>query len=124
MKNLKEIGIVLLGFIAVMTLGLFILKISDSSDNIKVDGMDALRIAAAHTGYWIWICSAAFVCIVAGVIAYRKQIYGGKVVIIGLLMAVLMALVIFTKPVNIKTDPKSSGITTEEIEYLKTKGLK
>lgn len=116
---IKAVG----GFLAILTIGYLILIFSDSSDNIKVDGHDAVKIAWHHLGYVISVAIAAAVSVAVAVIGIEKQLHGGSAVLAGLLTGLFFALMVFTKPVNIKTDPISSGITTEEINYLKSKGL-
>lgn len=111
------------GFFAILAIGYLFLLFSASSDNIKVDGRDAVKIAFQHTGYAIAWVVAVVIVIAAIVIGFEAKLSGNKVVIVGVLVGLLFALLIFTKPVNIKTDPKSAGITTEEIDYLKSKGL-
>jgi len=100
------------------------LAISESSDDIKVDGSDAISIAFDHYWYKFWIVIALVVSAFITIYGFLKNWYGPKVIIAGLFMGLILAFALFTLPVNIKTDPKSAGITTPEIEYLKTKGLK
>ena len=120
----KEILFAILGFFAFLLFGYLALAISDSSDDIKVDGRDALKIASAHFGYWLWIILAIIASAAIIIYGIKKDWYGPKIVIAGLFCGLIIAFALFTYPVNIKTDPKSAGITTPEIEYLKTKGLK
>lgn len=120
----KEILFAVLGFFAFILFGYLALVFSASSDDIKVDGSDALKIASAHFGYWLWIILTIIASAAIIIYGVKKDWYGPKVVITGLAIGLVLAFVLFTYPVNIKTDPKSAGITTPEIEYLKTKGLK
>lgn len=120
MKDLfKAVG----GFLTILLIGYLILIFSASSDNVKVSGFDALTIAFNHTGYIVAWVIAVVVSIAVIVLGKLWDWSGNQVVIAGVLTGLFFALMIFTKPVNIKTDPKSAGITTEEINYLKTKGL-
>lgn len=111
------------GFFTILLAGFLFLLFSDSSDNIKVDGRDAIGIAMQHSGY-VWACIIGLLLVIASVIAgIRFDLSGTKAALAGVLTGLVFALLVLTKPVNIKTDPKSAGITTEEINYLKSKGL-
>ena len=111
------------GFFTILAISYLILLFSASSDNIKVDGRDAVKIAFNHGGYIVAWAIALAVTAAVIVLGVKLDWSGNKVVIAGVATGLLFALMIFTKPVQIKTDPKSANITTEEIDYLKTKGL-
>ena len=120
----KELLFGIGGFLAVLFIGYMILMFSASSDAIKVDGHDAIRIAWAHTGYKVALIVGAIVCFIITGVAIKKQIYGVQVLLVAGLCAVIFGCCLFILPVNIKTDPISGGATTEEIQYLRTRGLK
>lgn len=111
-------------FLTVLAIGYMILIFGASSDNVHVDGHDAVKIAFHHTGYVVAIFFAIAVCIATFIMAWRNDWYGAKLKFAIIGCALLLTFCIFAKPVNIKTDPISSGITTDEINYLKSKGLK
>lgn len=120
----KEVLYSIAAFLAVMLIAFLILMFSASSDDIKVNGIDALGIALQHTGYIIALIVGMIISVIAILWGVWKDLEAGQSVILGLLTAVVFALLFLSKPVSIKTDPKSAGITTEEINYLKSKGLK
>lgn len=119
---MKQLFIAIAAFILVIFISLQILTHGVGDNGVK--GSDALTIATHHTGYWVFLAITLLLDIAAIVIAFKKDFKEFQIVGVGLFVVVLTTLAVFYLPVNIKTDPISSGITTEEINYLKEKGLK
>jgi drug/metabolite transporter (DMT)-like permease len=120
----KETMYAIGSFLSVLLIGYLILMFSPSSDNVQVDGKDAINIAFAHTGYKIALAIGALVSIGVYIFCSKRELDTPAIVIASLLTGLFLAIMVFYFPVNIKTDPVSSGITTKEINHLYSKGLK
>jgi cell division protein FtsW (lipid II flippase) len=112
----------IVGFLLFLVLGIAILFTADGGNGVS--GSDAFKIATSHTGYWIWLLSSLVIAVIALYYAKVADLEAKPFKWIIACIAVFVTLCVFYFPVNIKTDPISSGITTEEINYLKVKGLK
>lgn len=105
----------------------FILSGTDTTGvRYKVSGVDAMKIAASRPLYWVFIIAMAVVnyFAVKKVISMIKEeehafaIHG-----LAFIVSLLLIATVFIAPANIKADPIGSGATTEQIEYLRSKGM-
>jgi hypothetical protein len=123
MKNLLKKGASLLTAIAiffgVMAISFGIYIIDDGGAGVS--GSDAFMLVSNHARYWSFIAGALVAAALIIYLAVRFDFYNGWLFLV---VAVMVACSIFIMPIKFKIDPVSSGATTEEINYLKTKGLK
>ena len=105
------------------TVGLFILSFAlfISLDDSAVNGYDALKIAASRPLYWVFIGLALAASIGAVIFAIKSDLAesGGGIHFLCFGIAALLMLTIFVAPANIKADPIGSGITKEQMKYVK-----
>lgn len=117
----KEILIPAIIVLAIILLS-FIIFISTGDSG--VNGMDAFALAAKRGGYWLWIVGVIAAGIATILFAKRQDVTGIGINFIAAAIVAALCLAIFLFPASIKTDPISSGITTEEINTLRANQLK
>lgn len=116
----KEILISVAVFLAVVLLSMSIFYFTTDT----VSGAIAFELATNHPLYWIGIVSAVAGSGLSIYLAIRFNVTGIAVNFIAAGIAIALCVSIFMFPGKIKTDPISSGISTEEINYLRENGLK
>lgn len=124
-KNLIELfKSNLVGIIGVAVVIIGALLILAFSGNDAISGKDALMIAASQFWYWAWVIITIAGSVIVAVIAIKCDMTGMGVQLLCVVLAAIIAVAVVGKPANIKADPIGSGASTEQINYLRGKGLK
>lgn len=111
--------------VVILTLSGFILAGAEPSRQFpNMTGMDAFNIAATRVGYWIPIIIGFAVSIGLIIYAIRsKMTHAGALHFIAFVPALAIALLVYIPVAQIKADPIGHAATTEQIEYLRSKGM-
>lgn len=114
----------LIGIIGVPAVIIISMLILAFTGNETVSGTDAINIAASQPGYWITIAMVIITSAATIFFAIKKDVTGMGIQLLCVVIAAAIALAVVGRPANIKADPIGSGATTEQINYLREKGMK
>ena len=122
---MKKSTVALIGSGIVLASIVLFLSFFLTASDVGVSGADALRISFHSIGYVIPVILGLLVS--AGIMYIGvKNDWQEDMKGVGALVAIVVIIwtTAFTKPANVKTDPIGSSISTEDINYLRTKGYK
>lgn len=102
-----------------------IVSVFTGVSEIGVSGSNAFKIAFERPSY-IWSIVAMVILSATAIYFVYKYDKDDDMIAVAVLLFVWISILysVLHKPIDIKEDAKGAKITTEQINYLKTKGLK
>ena len=122
---MKKTTVALIGSGIVLASIVLFLSFFLTASDVGILGIDALKVSFHSIGY--------IIPVILGLLASVGIMYVGvknnwqeDMKGVGALLAIVVIIwtTAFIKPVNVKTDPIGSSISTQDINYLRTKGYK